>query len=148
MFPLIWKSSADSFAPLPAPAEAAARTPTGAQATTGAAPHAFRLDAEPALGFRGAAGVTVRALPPGPGSDLWFVLELQPGADLPFVETHPEPHGVWLLDGRGLARLGADWFPVAAGDALWIGAFCPHWFCALGPAPLRYLLLKQTTDAG
>ena len=125
--------------------------PTAADAPPAAAvalARALRIDAPPAGGFRGAEGVTVRALPIARATDLWFVLELQPGADLPFVETHPEPHGVWLLAGRGLARLGSDWFPVAAGDALWIDAFCPHWFCALGPTPMRYLLLKQPAAGG
>jgi glyoxylate utilization-related uncharacterized protein len=38
--------------------------------------------------------------------------------------------------------------PVVAGGAVWIGAFCPHWFCALGSTPLRYLLLEQPAADG
>jgi (S)-ureidoglycine aminohydrolase len=114
----------------------------------GDGPQVRALDDLVPQGFRGADGVSVRALPRGADPDLWFVLELQPGAELPFVETHPEPHGVFLLAGRGIARFDGAWHPVVAGDAVWIGAFCPHWFCALGSTPLRYLLLKQPAAAG
>lgn len=71
------------------------------------------------------------------------VFTFAPGATLPCVETHVMEHGMLFLEGGGVYRLGEDWHPVQAGDALWIGAYCPQWFIAAGPQPARYLYYKD-----
>ncbi|VVT04942.1 (S)-ureidoglycine aminohydrolase [Hoeflea sp. EC-HK425] len=71
------------------------------------------------------------------------VMEFQPGGSLAYVETHFVEHGLLMLDGGGVYRLDDDWFPVAAGDVIWMGPYCPQWFGALGATPARYLIYKN-----
>jgi (S)-ureidoglycine aminohydrolase len=67
----------------------------------------------------------------------------QPGAALPMVEIHVMEHGLLMLEGGGIYRLGDSWYPVSAGDFIWMAPFCPQWFGALGKRPARYLLYKD-----
>ena len=71
------------------------------------------------------------------------IFTYDPGATLPFVETHVMEHGMLFLEGRGVYRLGDDWHPVTAGDAIWIAPYCPQWFIAAGPGPARYIYYKD-----
>lgn len=71
------------------------------------------------------------------------IFTFDPGATLPFVETHVMEHGMLFLAGRGVYRLGEDWHPVTAGDALWIAPYCPQWFIAGGPSLTRYIYYKN-----
>ncbi len=89
--------------------------------------------------------VQVRVLlPETPGLDLAVnVMEFPPGATLPFVEVHVMEHGLLMLSGQGIYRLGEHWHPVAAGDVIWMAPYCPQWFGALGDEPARYLLYKD-----
>jgi (S)-ureidoglycine aminohydrolase len=52
-------------------------------------------------------------------------------------------HGLLLLDGQGIYRLGERWYPIQAGDAIWMGPYCPQWFAAIGKNPARYLYYKD-----
>lgn len=65
------------------------------------------------------------------------------GAALPFVETHIMEHGLVMLEGGGVYRLEDQWYPVQAGDVLWMAPYCPQWFIALAPGPARYLYYKD-----
>ncbi len=67
----------------------------------------------------------------------------QPGAALPFVETHIMEHGLLLLEGQGIYRLAESWYPIQAGDVLWMGAYCPQWFAAIGKTSSAYLYYKD-----
>jgi (S)-ureidoglycine aminohydrolase len=71
------------------------------------------------------------------------VLTYQPGASLPMVEIHIMEHGLLMLEGEGIYRLGDCWYPVQAGDFIWMRAFCPQWFAALGKVPAKYLIYKD-----
>lgn len=87
-------------------------------------------------------------LPDEPGFDLAMnVFTYQPGATLPFVETHVMEHGLLMLSGQGVYRLEDSWYPVAAGDAIWMAPFCPQWFVAVGKAPASYLYYKDVNRA-
>jgi (S)-ureidoglycine aminohydrolase len=66
-----------------------------------------------------------------------------PGASLPMVETHVMEHGLLMLAGSGIYRLGDYWYPVAEGDFIWMAPFCPQWFGALGKTPAKYLIYKD-----
>ena len=66
-----------------------------------------------------------------------------PGASLPMVEMHVMEHGLLMLDGEGIYRLGDSWYPVAAGDFIWMAPYCPQWFGALGKQPAKYLIYKD-----
>jgi (S)-ureidoglycine aminohydrolase len=67
----------------------------------------------------------------------------QPGAALSMVEVHVMEHGLLMLEGGGIYRLGDSWYPVTAGDFIWMGPFCPQWFGALGKRPAKYLIYKD-----
>jgi (S)-ureidoglycine aminohydrolase len=67
----------------------------------------------------------------------------QPGAALSLVEMHVMEHGLMMLEGGGIYRLGDSWYPVTAGDFIWMGPWCPQWFGALGKVPAKYLIYKD-----
>jgi (S)-ureidoglycine aminohydrolase len=67
----------------------------------------------------------------------------QPGAGLPMVEVHVMEHGLLMLEGSGIYRLGDCWYPVAAGDFIWMAPYCPQWFGAIGKLPAKYLIYKD-----
>ncbi|MCB9930466.1 MAG: (S)-ureidoglycine aminohydrolase [Alphaproteobacteria bacterium] len=71
------------------------------------------------------------------------IVTFQPGAVIPFAETHVMEHGLYMLQGKGVYRLNQDWVEVEAGDFLWLRAFCPQACYAGGPEPFRYLLYKD-----
>jgi (S)-ureidoglycine aminohydrolase len=66
-----------------------------------------------------------------------------PGAALPLVEIHVMEHGLLMLEGGGIYRLGERWYPVTAGDFIWMAPYCPQWFGAIGEHPAKYLLYKD-----
>lgn len=93
----------------------------------------------------GDADLEVRSLlPAGPGFDIAVnTMTFQPGASLPMVEIHVMEHGLLMLEGGGIYRLGNHWYPVAAGDFIWMAPFLPQWFGALGKVPTKYLIYKD-----
>jgi (S)-ureidoglycine aminohydrolase len=52
-------------------------------------------------------------------------------------------HGLLFLNGGGIYRLGASWYPVEQGDVIWMGPFEPQWFGAIGKTNARYLIYKN-----
>ena len=66
-----------------------------------------------------------------------------PGGTLPMVEIHVMEHGLLMLEGEGIYRLNDSWYPVAAGDFIWMAPYCPQWFGALGKTPAKYLIYKD-----
>ena len=71
------------------------------------------------------------------------IVTLQPGAVIPFEETHVMEHGLYVLEGKAVYRLNRDWVEVEAGDFMWLRAYCPQACYAAGPGPFRYLLYKD-----
>ena len=71
------------------------------------------------------------------------IVTFQPGAVIPFAETHVMEHGLYVLTGKAVYRLNRDWVEVEAGDFMWLRAFCPQACYAGGPGPFRYLLYKD-----
>jgi len=83
-------------------------------------------------------------LPVDPAFDMAInIFTYDAGAHLPQVEIHVMEHGLLMLDGTGVYRLGDDWFPVQAGDVIWMASYCPQWFVAMGKKPARYLYYKD-----
>jgi (S)-ureidoglycine aminohydrolase len=70
-------------------------------------------------------------------------MTFQPGASLSMVEIHVMEHGLVMLEGGGVYRLGDDWYPVEEGDFIWMAPYCPQWFGALGKVPAKYLIYKD-----
>lgn len=71
------------------------------------------------------------------------IFTYQPGATLPFVETHIMEHGLKMLSGQGVYRLEEKHYPVKAGDVIWMAAYCPQWFVAMGDEPASYIYYKD-----
>jgi (S)-ureidoglycine aminohydrolase len=71
------------------------------------------------------------------------IFTYQPGATLPFVETHVMEHGLMMLKGQGIYRLEGDYHPVQAGDVIWMAPYCPQWFVAMGKTPASYIYYKD-----
>ncbi|PNW82696.1 hypothetical protein CHLRE_06g290000v5 [Chlamydomonas reinhardtii] len=73
------------------------------------------------------------------------IMDFQPGEYLWVKEVHYNQHGLLLLEGKGIYRLGDKWYPVQAGDAIWMAPYVPQWYAALGSTPTRYVIYKDTT---
>jgi len=71
------------------------------------------------------------------------IVTMEPGASIPFAETHVMEHGLYVLEGKAVYRLNQDWVEVEAGDFMWLRAFCPQACYAGGPGKFRYLLYKD-----
>ena len=83
-------------------------------------------------------------LPEEPSFDMGVNLfTFERGAALPFVETHVMEHGMLLTEGQGIYRLDDQWYPIQAGDVLWMGPYCPQWFAAIGKTQSAYLYYKD-----
>lgn len=71
------------------------------------------------------------------------IVTFEPGASIPFAETHVMEHGLYVLEGKAVYRLNADWVEVEEGDYMSLRAFCPQACYAGGPSNFRYLLYKD-----
>jgi len=99
----------------------------------------------PATALNGDKDLQVRALLP---ASLSFdfacnTMTYAPGAALSQVEIHYMEHGLLMLEGGGIYRLGDDWYPTIAGDFIWMAPYCPQWFGAIGKKPAKYLIYKD-----
>jgi (S)-ureidoglycine aminohydrolase len=118
------------------------------QALDGAEPPAMLIGSESAvapIALMDDPDLQVRALLPAHSSFDFAVntMTYQPGAALPMVEIHVMEHGLVMLAGGGIYRLGEKWYPVTAGDFIWMAPYCPQWFGALGKTPAKYLIYKD-----
>ncbi len=83
-------------------------------------------------------------LPTLPGLDYAVnTMAYAPGAALAQVEIHVMEHGLLMLEGGGIYRLGNHWYPVQTGDFIWMAPYCPQWFGALGKTQAKYLIYKD-----
>ena len=57
--------------------------------------------------------------------------------------------GTWSADARRRRHLpaGRYWYPVTAGDFIWMAPYCPQWFGAIGKTPAKYLHLQRLEPA-
>ena len=104
--------------------------------------HAAAIEGKPFLGHDDARLQVL--LPDHPSFDMAVnIFTYQPAATLPFVETHIMEHGLLMLKGQGIYRLDAEYYPVTAGDVIWMASYCPQWFVALGKTPASYIYYKD-----
>jgi (S)-ureidoglycine aminohydrolase len=83
-------------------------------------------------------------LPDDPAFDFTVnTMTYRPGAGLPKVEIHVMEHGLLMLEGGGIYRLNDRWYPVSAGDFIWMAPYCPQWFGAIGKTPAKYIIYKD-----
>jgi len=99
----------------------------------------------PAVPLMGDDALGVRSLmPDGPAYDFAVnTMTYAPGAALSMIEIHVMEHGLLMLEGGGIYRLGDAWYPVEAGDVIWMAPYCPQWFGAIGKRPAKYLIYKD-----
>lgn len=71
------------------------------------------------------------------------IFTYQPGATLPFVETHIMEHGLLMLSGQGVYRLDDRYYPVKEGDVIWMAPWCPQWYVGMGKTPSSYIYYKD-----
>jgi (S)-ureidoglycine aminohydrolase len=97
------------------------------------------------IALGGDSDLQVRSLlPDNPAFDFAVnTMTYQPGAALSMVEVHIMEHGLLMLEGGGIYRLSDQWYPVTAGDVIWMAPFCPQWFGAIGKQPAKYLIYKD-----
>src|SRR5581483_194980 len=114
----------------------------GTEAPAALVGHQREVKGKPFLGHQEAQLQVL--LPDSPEFDLAVnIFTYQPGATLPFVETPVMEHGLLMLEGQGVYRLEADYHPVQAGDVIWMAAYCPQWFVAMGKTPASYIYYKN-----
>jgi (S)-ureidoglycine aminohydrolase len=147
---------AGGYAYVPPGAETAISTTAPCRAAVIEKPYARLEAARPAAFTGGEASVVPTHL----GDDPWLevrglipddsafdfrvnTMTFKPGAALPAVEIHVMEHGLLMLEGGGIYRLGSQWYPVEAGDFIWMDRYCPQWFGAIGKAPAKYLIYKD-----
>jgi putative allantoin catabolism protein len=83
-------------------------------------------------------------LPTDLGFDMnMHILYFEPAGCHPFVETHVQEHGAYLLSGEGLYNLDNQWVPVKKGDYIWFGPFVPQAVYAVGRERLAYIYSKD-----
>jgi (S)-ureidoglycine aminohydrolase len=104
--------------------------------------HEPRIPAQPLMGDD---DLRVRSLLPDTMAFDFAVntMTYQPGAGLSLVEIHVMEHGLLMLEGGGIYRLDDQWYPVKAGDFIWMAPYCPQWFGAIGKTPAKYLIYKD-----
>lgn len=116
-----------------------------------AVPESFKraLSDVPAEPFLGDEGALLQVLfPDDPGFDWGInVFEFVPGGTLPQVESHFMEHGLLVLDGQGVYRLGDHWYPVQKDDCIWMGPYLPQWYVAAGKTNSRYIYYKEMNRA-
>lgn len=99
----------------------------------------------PGYEFEGDDHLIARKLLPDevPFDFMVSTMSFAPGATLPYTEIHYMEHGLLMLGGEGLYKLEDRYYPVTAGDVIWMGAHCPQWYGALGRNWSKYLLYKD-----
>jgi (S)-ureidoglycine aminohydrolase len=104
--------------------------------------HESSIQTQPLMGD---ADLLVRSLLPDTMNFDFAVntMSYAPGASLSMVEMHVMEHGLLMLEGGGIYRLDDQWYPVTAGDFIWMAPYCPQWFGAIGKSPAKYLIYKD-----
>ncbi|MEX2355485.1 MAG: (S)-ureidoglycine aminohydrolase [Thermaerobacterales bacterium] len=103
-----------------------------------------KLTQEPQGRIAGSGSFLQAALPEHPAFDLKVnILSFAPGDSHSQIETHHETHGLYMLSGEGLYYLDGRWYPVAAGDYMWMGPFLPQAFYATGEDSASYIYTKE-----
>jgi len=104
-----------------------------------------REETLPSVPLNGDPDLQVRALLPASYAFDFAcnTMTYAPGAALSQVEIHYMEHGLLMLEGGGIYRLGDAWYPTAAGDFIWMAPYCPQWFGAIGKVSAKYIIYKD-----
>ncbi len=103
----------------------------------------FRWDGVTLEGYLPASGaavtkqVLIGAAEGAPNFALRY-FEIAPGGSSA-LDNHAHDHGVLILHGSGVVRLGDERHPIATGDVVYVGPHETHQFENSGPEPLGFL---------
>jgi (S)-ureidoglycine aminohydrolase len=83
-------------------------------------------------------------LPMDLGFDMNFhILSFEPAGSHPFIETHVQEHGAYILSGQGVYILEEDYVQVQKEDFIWFGPFAKQAVYATGRERLSYIYSKD-----
>ena len=71
------------------------------------------------------------------------ILSFAPGGCHPFIETHVQEHGAYILEGEGCYLLDEDWRMIKAGDYVWFGPYVAQGAYGVGTGPFTYIYSKD-----
>lgn len=71
------------------------------------------------------------------------ILSFLPGGCHPFVETHVQEHGAYILAGQGVYFMNDQWLPIKKNDFMWFGPYCPQCSYGVGREPFEYIYSKD-----
>ena len=71
------------------------------------------------------------------------ILSFEPGGCHPFVETHVQEHGAYILSGEGMYLMEKEWIGIKKDDFMWFGPFCPQCSYGVGREPFAYIYSKD-----
>lgn len=71
------------------------------------------------------------------------ILSFEPGGCHPFVETHVQEHGAYILSGEGMYLMDDTWLGIKKEDFMWFGPFCPQCSYGVGREPFAYIYSKD-----
>ncbi|AMO57405.1 hypothetical protein GZ77_15515 [Endozoicomonas montiporae] len=73
----------------------------------------------------------------------FHILSFAPGGCHPFIETHVQEHGAYLLEGEGIYLLGNDWVQTMKEDFIWFGPFTQQACYGTGNGRFTYIYSKD-----
>lgn len=83
-------------------------------------------------------------LPAETGFDMnMHILAFEPGGCHPYVETHVQEHGMYILGGEGMYLIDDRWMGIKKDDFIWLGAFCPQAAYGTGRELFTYIYSKD-----
>lgn len=96
--------------------------------------------------YDGMENVHVKDLLP---TDLSFdlnmhILSFEPGGCHPFIETHVQEHGAYILEGEGMYLLDKEWMPIKKNDFLWFGPYVTQGAYGVGLSNFTYIYSKDS----
>lgn len=83
-------------------------------------------------------------LPTELGFDMnMHILAFKPGGCHPFVETHVQEHGAYILSGEGMYLLDDKWMGIKKDDFMWFGPYVPQCAYGVGRELFAYIYSKD-----
>lgn len=70
-------------------------------------------------------------------------LSFMPGGCHPFVETHVQEHGAFVVEGEGMYLLDNQWMPIRTNDFIWFGPYVAQGAYGVGTGPFTYIYSKD-----
>lgn len=71
------------------------------------------------------------------------ILAFKPGGCHPFVETHVQEHGAYILSGEGMYLMENTWMPIRQEDFMWFGPYVPQGAYGVGRELFAYIYSKD-----